>query len=148
MTTIHQLLPGDLYNVAVGAREFYEEMGLPGEFKFNHFEATWSTLMNFNLGTIFAAFDEGHCVAGIGCICFPCPNTGANVVTEAFWYVRKSHRRGTTAVKLFKEFEKWAVQRKANRIIMGALTNSPEGVIKLLKRAGYNPLETHYMRIL
>lgn len=146
MITILQLLPGDLYTVVSGAREFYKEMSLPGEFKADNFTQSWSMLMNLNLGTIFAAFEDGNCVAGIGAIIYPCPNTGDQVATEAFWYVRSTHRKGTTAIRLLKEFEAWGKRRKASRLVMGALANSPEAVTRLYKRSGYTPLEQHWMK--
>ena len=144
MTTILQLLPADLYNVCEGARSFFEEMKLPGTFKAAHFTTVWSTLMNLNIGTIFAAFKDGECIAGIGAIMFPDACTGDIIVTEAFWYVVPKHRKGTIALKLLNEFEAWAKKRNATRVRMGMLVNSPSTVKELYTRRGYHPLETHY----
>ncbi len=66
-------------------------------------------------------------------------------LNEVIWYVNKDHR--SHGKLLMKEFERAAVERGADAIVMVCMCNSmTDRLDKIYKRLGYKPVEVHYMK--
>lgn len=66
---------------------------------------------------------------------------------EMFWYVLKDSRGGSTGARLLKAFEDWAIQEKADYLVMSSTANlDPVGVGNTLKRKGFHPVDISYLK--
>lgn len=67
------------------------------------------------------------------------------VFQEIMWYVSKKYRR--YGIKLFRELEKWCLEKGIDQIVMVCLGNRTEQALdKLYKSFDYKVLETHYLK--
>ena len=99
----------------------------------------WGRLIDAELGCIFALPDYKGMLAAIK---MPIQHTGIMAAFEQFWVVDDSAKiRG---IKLFKEFEQWAIDNKCKQIIVNHMVDLPIG--KLYERLGYKLHEIHYMK--
>lgn len=127
------------------AEQFYAEGKLPGRLVPEKFISTWETLFDQECGYILGMFEGTELVGTLGAMTYPDIYDGDLIATEMFWFVNEQHRgRG---LQLFNEFEKWAAEIGAVRIVMIHLKNlSPDVLHKLYVKRGYNEIETHFIK--
>lgn len=129
---------------ALGAR-FHTEGNLPGCFNPLVFVRTWRTFLSAGVAEVFIIETDGVITGMLGAMIYPDPNDGALVATEMFWYVAPEARGA--GLRLLRDFEAWATDRGAARLIMVHLHDlMPEALAKLYQRRGYRPVETHYIK--
>ena len=73
------------------------------------------------------------------------PFGAGRVAKETLWYISK-RGRGGSAVKMLKEYEKWASAQKCDIISMASLCSND--VSKIYERLGYSPIEVHFTKAL
>lgn len=73
------------------------------------------------------------------------PFGAGKVAKETLWYISK-RGRGGSAVKMLKEYEKWASSQKCDIISMASLCSND--VSKIYERLGYSPIEVHFTKAL
>lgn len=131
---------------AVGG-SFYREGKLPGGFDVRVFRATWEKLISAKLGALWKLVEGDTVIGGLGGTMFPCPNDGALVAHEMFWYVAPEHRGGMGGARLLKEFEGWAEKAGAKRVQMAHLIGlAPERMKEFYEKRGYRAVEITYMK--
>jgi GNAT superfamily N-acetyltransferase len=112
-------------------------------FDLARFSAFWSHMLTTRLGCLIVQTgDEDLDVQGaIGGLLYPDPYSGEMIATEMFWFVRSAHRG--EGMKLYREFERWAIAQGAQRIRMVHLADSmPDRLSVLYRRLGYRLAET------
>jgi GNAT superfamily N-acetyltransferase len=78
---------------------------------------------------------------------FPHFYTGDMECMAMSWYVKPSHRGGTEAFRLLKEFEKVAKERKCRRIYVGCMVgDSLKKFARVFTRNGYRIYEAHFLK--
>lgn len=73
------------------------------------------------------------------------PFGAGRVAKETLWYISR-RGRGGSAVKMLKEYEKWASAQKCDIISMASLCSND--VSKIYERLGYSPIEVHFTKAL
>lgn len=73
------------------------------------------------------------------------PFGAGRVSKETLWYISMAGRGGN-AIKMLKQYEKWATEQKCDIIAMASLVSND--VSKLYERLGYKPLEVHFIKAL
>ena len=128
-----------------GARLFYASSKHLKEFDIERFSRTWRTLIESDIGVIYAVFDGDNPVGAIGGIRYPDPNSGHMIAAEFFWFVSPEHRG--TGMELYHLFERWAQESGCKYIQMVHLTDSMETRLPVIyKRLGYEAVETRYQK--
>lgn len=130
------------------AHEFEAEIGSPFIWvKDEPFVANWRRFIDAGVGLIVGAFDEERKPVGV-LSGFVVPNdlNGEPVAQENWWYVTPRYRKGGLGRSLVTLFERYAVQRGARRLSLGSIGHLP-AVDGLLRSMGYEPLETHYFKV-
>jgi hypothetical protein len=126
---------------------FFSECKLPGEFDLAVFRHNWSLMLAGNFGAMWFLQKDGVTVGALGALLFPDINDGKLIATETFWYVLPKHRLGIEAMKLLFSFEKWAMDRKAVRVIMVHLKNQlSERLHGFYIARGYEETEVTYVK--
>lgn len=75
------------------------------------------------------------------------PFADVRYAMETVWWMDPEVRGGSTALRMLRDYEDWAVSQGCKFIQMAALaTFSRAG--KIYERCGYKPTETHYMKVL
>lgn len=127
------------------ATEFFNESKLPSVLNFDFFIGAWKTLLSNGMGVMFVDFDGSELIGAIGGVITPNLFTGDVLASEMFWYVRKDYR-GSTGIRLLKEFFKWASDLGVDDVMMGhlhfAVSEKAEAVYD---RLGMQKFETLYL---
>jgi GNAT superfamily N-acetyltransferase len=92
--------------------------------------------------------DLQEVVAGIGGATYPALLTGLDRCSQLFIYVRPDHRGKVSIRRLMRELEVWAVENKADDILMPLLDSMPIAAREVYERMGYRPLQTEYRKSL
>lgn len=128
-----------------GARQFFAEGKLHGEFNPESFITGWRQFLDVNIGILIGAFEGEKFCGAIGGSVFPDFPTGDLVASEFFWYCLPETRGA--GLRLFKAFERKAKERNAKRIIMVHLANLNSGEMgRLFERFGYALCEHVYIK--
>lgn len=128
---------------------FFSECGLPGTFKYVAWFHNWRAIMQHNLGTIWVLRIQGKIVGALGAMLVPDINDGELVATETFWYVLPQYRNSLWSVRLLTNFEHWAVEIGAKRIVMvHLLSHMPEKLKRFYEKRGYQSVEITYAKTL
>ena len=147
-TVIRPLSIDELDSCIEGGKAFYEQSCLPGKFVPELFIENWKRLFDLNIAVIIGAFvDPNISPSGaIGGIIYPDVNDGVLVATEMFWFVNPLERNKYLGVRLFREFEQWALSKGAKRIIMVALATNGTNVSRFYELHGFRMLETQFIK--
>lgn len=144
---IRPVTPEELAGLEPLAEEFYASSAFLKKFDMARFVEFWVGFLENGLGAFFGLFDEGKPVGAIAGLVYPEPYSGDLVATEFFWYVGKQFRRGTGGVRLYREFERWAIEKGCTQIRMVHLMDSmPEEVARFYRKLGFKSIETHYAK--
>lgn len=73
------------------------------------------------------------------------PFGAGKVAKETLWYISKKGRGGS-AFKMLKEYEDWAKEQTCDIISMASLVSND--VSAIYERAGYKPMEIHFVKAL
>jgi GNAT superfamily N-acetyltransferase len=145
MISIAKALISDLDKISELGPEFYKEGNMPTKYLPEVFKETWSKLIESKMGVIFVMQSNEENIGILGGVKYPDPNSNEIMASEFFWFVRKGYRGH--GLKLLKEFEAWAKEQGATKVIMMHLaTLMPEKIKKLYTRMGYEEIETHYLK--
>lgn len=129
------------------AHAFFQESQLPGVFNWKHWLDCWSAIIDKGMGVIIVYFDQGIVKGVIGGISARCLNTGDLEIFETFWYVFPEYRKGTKAIRLLQDFEKWGQSIGAKRVKMAHLMNLNGAVMRRMYTAmGYAEQETTFRK--
>lgn len=139
---------GDLDRVVEMLRAFHAEAEKEAQAPFSE-EAVWLTCRGMLdseaafLGLLEAA--EGP-VGVLGGLCHRLWYSTARAAQEVFWYVEPRHRG--QGVRLLRAFEAWARERGVGHPAMIGLANErSEGMDRLYRRLGYEPVERLYRKV-
>lgn len=64
--------------------------------------------------------------------------------TELAWWMKPGHRHGMTAVRMVRDFEEWALQAGAHRVVLTSYPSEESNASRLAERLGYQLTETTY----
>ena len=135
----------DLGQLATIADNFYSSSEFLNDFDMETFKASWSTLLNSDMGVIFVSRKNGEITGTLGGCKYPDVNSGELIATEFFWFVNPESRG--EGLKLLKTFEKWAHDEDCKKVIMVHLSDSmPDKIKHIYERFGYKAAETHYIK--
>ena len=127
------------------AEEFFAEAKIPGEFNYQHLRRNLSMTMSMGLSAMWVTKREGKIVGAICGMLYPDVFTGDLIAVENFWFVTKDCR-GTDGLRLLGEFEAWAKENGAKRIVVAHMANiHPESMSAFYERRGFKALETNYV---
>jgi hypothetical protein len=99
------------------------------------------------VGQIWVCEIKNEVVGAIGGCIHPDANDGKLVAQEMFWFMEPGFRNGMNAIKLFFEFEQWAVDKGCVRIVMGCILNRHAPALrKLYTKHGYRPVDVSYFK--
>lgn len=128
-------------------RMFYAEAGLLGEFIPEVFRENWEMYIERGYGIVLC-LREGSCTTGtIGGFVVPDPCNNDLIASEAFWFMHPDHRGNGSL--LLRAFEREARKRGAMRLTMVALfALQSERLAAYYQRAGFVPMETHFIKTL
>ncbi len=117
-------------------------------FSLERFIASWTTILEADMGCIFIAVNEKDDIVGtIAGLSYPDINSGVQTALETFWYVLERHRTGGTGIRLCRRFEEWARERGCAWVRMGHLADvMPDTVASMYERLGYEKTETMYAK--
>lgn len=129
---------------------FFEEAALPGDWNGDAFLGQWESFYGLGIGRIWGAFEGEDLVGVCGGLAFPDSNTGKERAQELFWWVEPEHRKSGAALALLRHFESWAEERGCEAVTMAYLHSTGNGgaLDRWYRRRGYQPMETHYVRML
>lgn len=137
----------DLPALSRVGRLFYEEAGLPGEYREERFVQSWANILGQGLGVILMAEGDEGPVGAVGAFLLPDIYTEDLIADEAFWFIDKDHRGGTLALRLFSALEKWAYEMGADRQNFVHLEKlQPARLKRLYEKKGYQVIQTLYQR--
>ena len=127
---------------------FFHEAKLPGKFHMEHWTKQWTLLIKARFGYMWILMENNIAIGGIGVLVGPDICDGQLVMQEAFWYVSKNHRGGTSGFRLVREAENFAKEAGISRMMMGrAHATDPDGKLgAMFERMGYAPIETNYCK--
>lgn len=135
----------DLPSLIEGANEFYSSSKFLQKFDAATFCELWKCLIVGGMGVIHIDRDGDVVTGAIGGIIHKEPYNSEKVMAEMFWFVRPEYRG--LGVRLYKAFEKWAVESGAASIQMVHLLDSmPDKVGQFYIRCGYEAVETRYTK--
>lgn len=98
----------------------------------------WRQMLHVGLARTWVAYKLGKPVGVLGALFLKDFYSGKLMAFEQFWFVLEAERRGNAGLKLFKQFEKAAVEKGCNTIWAGFNhINSPKGLDKFYKRKGF-----------
>lgn len=148
-TAIHRASIDDLLKIEACAAEFYASSQFLNGFSLHRFCNLWADLLERGAGVIFAFDDDaGHWAGMLGGILHEDIYSGINTASEMFWYVREGYR-GTRGMRLYREFERWAICSGCRKIVMVHLCDSmPEKLDRVYRGLGFLPAEVHYVKSL
>lgn len=138
----------DLQQLGVMGHLFAQQYGA-GLMKFNSqiFIQTMKEYMAKRLGIVLCSHEDFELTGAIAAAIYPNVFDGEKCASELFWYVWPGAAKGTGTC-LIDAFEKWALSRGATRITMAyMLHNQPERLAHFYERRGYQPFETHYVKV-
>lgn len=143
--TIRPAMNEDLRNLEHLGREFHASSSSLTEFKIDVFVAGWEQIFKAGCGVIFLLMDGDVIKGTIGGVAFPDICHGRPVAQEFFFFVTEGARGEGT--RLYREFERWAIERGCVQIRMGLLVDSmPEKLDVVYRRWGYRKIEVGYMK--
>jgi GNAT superfamily N-acetyltransferase len=133
---------GDILPLAAA---FHAETGIGGTFDGNRLMAT----VQANKSLIVGLYHNHTTLVGI-MVGFMGSHflTTDTLAQELMWYVMPQFRGHRQAVKMFTEFEAWAVAEGATAISMVSLTTSGDSVKKLYASKGFREVESHHLKFL
>lgn len=70
------------------------------------------------------------------------------IAIEMLWYLKPEHRSGNRGVDMMDAYEYWAKGVGAKVIQYGYLSSSPEGMLKLYRRRGFELSEQIFQKVL
>ncbi len=144
-TTVRIAEVADLPRIEPCATEFYAKSAFLKTLKMDLFCEKWAAMIEAGMGVIFLLEVGGHVEGIFGGVQFPDLYSGELIATEFFWYVREGHRGA--GMKLFRAFERWAVERHCTQIRMVHLMDSmPEKLERVYRGLGFIPAEIHYVK--
>lgn len=99
-------------------------------------------------GVVLVAERNGVAVgflAGIMSAVWFCPS--ATVATEMAWWVSPDVRGGSpAAVRLVREFERWAGEHNADYVVMSDIVTLDSPAASMLSRMGYHTVERSHLK--
>lgn len=60
------------------------------------------------------------------------------------WWMKPGHRFGMTAARMVRDFEEWALQAGAHRVVLTSYPSEESNASQLAERLGYQLTETTY----
>jgi GNAT superfamily N-acetyltransferase len=126
------------------ANEWYATSTILRNFNLDVFKKTWIQLLNTGVGVIFGLFEGDNFNGMIGGFAHPDINSGEQIATECFWYVKKNVRG--KGLYLLNAFEKWAKEKKCRTIRMSQLLENDEQIEKIYERRKYYPIEVVFSK--
>lgn len=143
---IKQIEPHDVPSLVHGAKMFFDEFNLPGEFNKESFILSWQKLLRMESGIILALCKpDGKVMAAIGSVVNFDFNTGEKIAVEMFYYALPDARG--KALRLLPAIEEAAKGRGCKRNWMLCLENErADGMKKFYERGGYVPKERLFMK--
>lgn len=150
MDCLERITERTLGDIECIASSFFDEAKHPGKFNFSHFSLLWKEILELDRGFIFVTRNETEKVSGlIGAIVGPDIYTGDSVCFPQFWYVMPEYRSQKAGIRLFREMEREAIERRSAFILPGHLVciNS-DGLKNFFEREGYTIREIMYRKVL
>lgn len=134
-----------------GARAFYVEKKLPGDFHPDVFLANWHRFLSAMTATVIGLWESERPVGALGAMVTPDLLDGRLTATEMFWYLDPTHRHGLDAFRLIDAFEAWGDAQGAVefRMLHMLEPNEDPAAVRLApiyKRRKYRPLEVGYYK--
>lgn len=142
-------LPEEAEEMAIKGRRFFDHTILPGYFPYDEasLEQTILELIERHDGVVMVLEHEGEIVGGIAGFLLPMyMNRGVRAAQQVFWFVLPEHR-GRRSLNLLTAWEQWAKRNRAGVIYSGAkMDDNYESMSVVMRRRGYKPLETVFIR--
>lgn len=111
------------------------------------FVESWQRILNAGFGVIFMLVVDGACHGAIGGMEYRDPCSGKQVATEAFWFVRETHRGSVASIRLYLTFERWARERGCEQIQMVHMADvDPKRLAGMYRRMGFELMEVRYVK--
>lgn len=147
MYNIRKATPEDFIKVLPMAEKFWNTTAHSKTMAFDFDSVLDYYIMMIEMGFILVAEEEGNLIGMIGCFTQPfLLNKNHMVCTEAMWYVDEDYRGLRVAGDLLKRAEDEAKAAGCTKLVMSALSTSPEGLDGYYKRIGYEVSETAYLK--
>lgn len=130
------------------AQSFYQNSGLPGKFKQEHFIVSWQKFYDLGIGCIWVSLDldKDKINGAIACLIHPDLYDGELVAQELFWYVEPD-AGFKAAVGLYKELETWAKTRGAKRLNMACVCNKHMSSLRrFYEKRNFRPVDVSYFK--
>ena len=109
----------------------------------------WQDLGNKRLTATWAAVVDDEIVGLLGALFIFEFWSGLPMAMEQFWFVLEEHRKGGTALRLFREFEKEAIRRKCQTVWVGANTfHNPEKMARVYGKKGFELWGQNFRKII
>lgn len=144
---IRQISIDELGRLEAVALEFYGSSEFLEDFNIGRFSEFWRPMIWRGAGVIFIEERNGEITGTIGGIVHREIYGEALVAVEAFWFVRKGFR--ANGIALYRRLEAWSREKKAASLhMMHLLDLMPEKVSRFYGRAGFDAIETRYMKVL
>jgi len=112
------------------------------------FKTKMAGFMSQGQGIVLCAHEGFELKGAIAGVVYENVFDGALCASELFWYVWPGAQKGT-GTRLLEAFEEWARFRKCTRVTMAyMLHNMPERLAHFYEQKGYQPFETHYVKLI
>ena len=149
VTTIREAVLEDFPGLFTMAREFYEEMQLPGTFDGEVWAANWTKLSHAIKTVLLVAEYEGRLEGMLGAIAIPDLYDNRIVASEMFWFARVDAGHWA-AFRLLRAFHRWAEDQGAVETRLAHMVR-PKGardpdLERVYEKLGYRTIEHIWTR--
>lgn len=145
---IRSLIRAELPLCVEHGQAFHAEFQLTGAFVPEVFLRNWNMFYERQIGTVLSLWADDSLVGGIGGLLTPDLFDDRLCATEIFWFVGKTHRRGSGAIRLLDAYEQWAFSSGAVECRLVYLNGGEQDarLHALYERRGYRIRETGWAK--
>lgn len=146
---IRLAVPQDFHQILPMAQKFYATTEHAKDMEFDLESVLEYYITMLKNGFVVVAEEDGKLVGMLGAIVswFPL-NKKYKMATEAMWWVEPEYRGLAIAGDMKKAFEAEAKKDECDKVVMSALSTSPDGLHDYYLSQGYALSETAYIRSL
>ena len=149
MYNIRKATVFDAANIAELGTKFFEFSEFKNFVTYDKVSAEENILKVLTQGCIFIAETDDNEIVGliIGLLTPFWFNSAVKAATELAWFIDEKHRKGTVALRLYKEFEKWGHDNGATVFVMSDLVvdgETPAGT--LFNKLGFTTVERAHIK--
>jgi GNAT superfamily N-acetyltransferase len=138
----------DIPEVLKMVREFHREGVAEHGLGYDERSARETAFGIYYAGVSLVLEDDKEGLCGVlGGFLIPfCLNYQAKVFQEVLFYIKPEHRKGTWALRLIKEMERYCGEVGCTHVLMAHLHGNNVNLSRVYERLGYRVMESQYLK--